>query len=263
MGHPAIVMAYGRTGSTAADAAARPGRGGGRRRPRLEPPRPGELARLERQGRLDEAIARARAIGNHKVAPALLQGARERLQRAQLGLDAPLPAPPAAWRGMPTKGTVKVLALLIRFSDYASKVGAAAHQAMLFGGGDPAAEPYESLHDYYVRSSYGQLDIQGDVLGWYNTGQPRSAVVESRAGREALIKKALDSLTRPATTSVATTTTATAASTTSSSCGPAPKASGRRSGGASRPPSTTRATGSTASASPRTRGRPKSRRRGR
>lgn len=62
----------------------------------LEPPRLGELARLERRGRLDVAVARARAIGNHKVAPALLQGARERLQRAQLGLDAPLPAPPPA-----------------------------------------------------------------------------------------------------------------------------------------------------------------------
>jgi len=158
----------------------------------LEPPRPGELARLERQGKLGEALRRAEALGNYKVAPGLVQSARARLERAALGL-APLDLPPVAWRGLPTKGTVKIPALLISFSDYAPTVSAQTYQSMLFGSGDPAQKPYESLHDYYLRSSYGQLDIQGTVLGWYHTGQPRSAVAETDAGREALIKQALQS----------------------------------------------------------------------
>jgi len=157
----------------------------------LEPPRPGELAQLKAQGKLDEALANAKAFGNYKVAPSLIQGALGRLQRAQLGLTAPVPPP--AWRGMPTKGNVKVLALLIRFSDYAPTQTVADYQSMLFGGGNAANEPYESLHDYYARSSYNQLNIQGNVLGWYNTGLPRSNVTQTGAGREALIAQALNS----------------------------------------------------------------------
>ena len=159
----------------------------------LAPPRPGELARLEKQGKLDEALARAKALGNYKVAPSLISDALGRIQRAQLGLTAPVPPP--ADRGMPTKGNVKVLALLISFSDYAPTVSAADYQSMLFGDGAPrraANAPYESLHDYYARSSYNQLNIGGNVLGWYNTGQPRSAVTQTGAGREALIAQALN-----------------------------------------------------------------------
>jgi M6 family metalloprotease-like protein len=155
----------------------------------LEPPRPGELARLASQGKLDEALARAKALGNYKVAPTLVQDALERIQRAQLGLTTP--APPPRWRGMPTTGNVKVLALLISFSDYLPSESASTYQSMIFGNGAAANEPYESLHDYYARSSYGQLNIQGDVLGWCTTNQPRSAVVQTDAGREALIKQAL------------------------------------------------------------------------
>ena len=48
------------------------------------------------------------------------------------------------------------------------------------------------MHDYYARSSYGQLDIQGDVLPWYDTGTPRSAVGTWNGAQEALIEQALD-----------------------------------------------------------------------
>ena len=156
----------------------------------LEPPREGELARLQRQGRLDEALGFAKALGNHKMSPALLENARMSAGRAVFGLTAP--APPPARRGMPTTGAVKVLALLIEFDDYRHSNEAPAIAAKLFGGGvDPGQFPYESLHDYYQRSSYDQLDIQGDVLGWYRTADDRSAVVETDVGREALIEKAL------------------------------------------------------------------------
>jgi M6 family metalloprotease-like protein len=161
----------------------------------LEPPDPGELARYAADGTLAARLARARSLGNAEVAPGLVGDAVARLQRAQLGVDLPLELPPPAWRGMPTKGTVRVLALLIDFSDTRHTTpadgGPGSVADKLFGEGAAADEPYESLHDYYARSSYGQLDIEGDVLGWYNTGKPRSAVAQTDAGREALIETAL------------------------------------------------------------------------
>ena len=182
----------------------------------LEPPRPGEIAQLKAQGKLDERLAFAKALGNYKVAPGLISDALGRIQRAQW------PHRAGAAAGLARHAHhrhVKVLALLIRFSDYAETVSAADYQSMLFGGGNAADEPYESLHDYYARSSYNQLDIQGNVLGWYNTGQPRSAVPMTGAGREKLINQALTTTTASATTSPSTTTMATASSTTSSSSG--------------------------------------------
>jgi M6 family metalloprotease-like protein len=156
----------------------------------LEPPREGELARLQRQGKLDEALGFAKTLGNHKMSPALLEHARMSAGRAVLGLTAP--APPPARRGMPTTGAVKVLALLIEFDDYRHTNEAATIAAKLFGGGVDAGQlPYESLHGYYRRSSYDQLDIQGDVLGWYRTADARSSVVETDGGRESLIEEAL------------------------------------------------------------------------
>ena len=156
----------------------------------LEPPREGELARLQRQGKLDEALGFAKALGNHRMSPALLENARRSAGRAVLGLTAP--APPLARRGMPTTGAVKVLALLIEFDDYRHSNEAATIAAKLFGGGVDAGQfPYESLHGYYQRSSYDQLDIQGDVLGWYRTAYARSSVATTDGGREALIEEAL------------------------------------------------------------------------
>jgi len=105
--------------------------------------------------------------------------------------------PPPAWRNLPTNGSVDVLAVLIEFGDTKHASSAATVTDKLYGDGDAAEEPYESLHDYYARSSYGQLNIQGDVLGWYDTGEPRPADPKSENGRtkvrEDLIEEALRS----------------------------------------------------------------------
>ena len=157
----------------------------------LEPPLPGELAKFRQDGSLPRRLARAREFGTEGIVPGMLKAAVQRLQRSALGAPT-LRTPPPAWRGMPTKGTVNVLAVPVSFSDYPPYSSQADLQDRLFGDGDPAAFPYESVHDYYARSSYGQLDIEGDVLPWYDTGQPRSAVGTSSARREALIESALD-----------------------------------------------------------------------
>jgi len=62
---------------------------------------------------------------------------------------------------------------------------------MLFSTGS-GGFPYESLHNYYDRSSYTQLNIQGNTLGWYSTAYPRSSIPTNYVGRENLIKEVLN-----------------------------------------------------------------------
>ncbi|HPA81718.1 MAG TPA: M6 family metalloprotease domain-containing protein, partial [Thermoanaerobaculales bacterium] len=122
--------------------------------------------------------AAARSIGNHRVAPHLAA----RLSSAK--------AVAAGW-GLPSQGSPRVLALLIAFSDYPGWTDPAAVDAKLFGDGDPMAHPYESLRNFYRRASYDLLEIGGSTLGWYTAPYPRSAVEQTTAGREAVIREAI------------------------------------------------------------------------
>jgi M6 family metalloprotease-like protein len=158
----------------------------------LEPPRPGELERYAQDGTLDARQARAAALGNDELAPGVTEYLETQAFKASAGARGPLAAPPLAWRGMPTTGNVKILALLIDFSNWPGANVPATISSKLFGGGTDATQyPYESLRNYYSRSSYSQLNISGDVLGWYHTGYPRSTVSQTRTGRENLIRDAL------------------------------------------------------------------------
>lgn len=163
------------------------------------PPRTGELEGYAADGTLAKRQAFARSIGNDKFDPELLARAKYNLQRMVLeeqGKRAELEqmAPPPAWRGMPTTGNVKVLCLLVEFNDY--RFNPANTQAMingaLFGNGDAANAPYESLQKYYQRSSYNKLTLQGNTLGWYRTAYNRSAVTQNYIGRENLIKEVIN-----------------------------------------------------------------------
>jgi M6 family metalloprotease-like protein len=157
------------------------------------------LEAYRRDGSLEARKAFARQMGNHRTDPNLLQATQARLQR--LAGSAPdgriLPLPPSAWRGMPTKGAVKLFVLLVDFSDYPHNDilnPTASVQARVFGDGDSAAAaPYESLRNFYRRASYNQLDFSGTVLGWYRPGYTRASVANTAAGRDGLIKEALRS----------------------------------------------------------------------
>ena len=167
----------------------------------LEPPTKEQIERYKRDGTLAARIAQAKSFGNHRMAPRLVSRKRERLGREALSLRATkdfpsravtrIAAPPPAWVGMPTQGTVKILALLIAFNDYPAVSTAATIAARLFGDGQGGA-PFDSLRNYYRRSSCNQLEIQGDVLGWYTTAYARSTIAETDAGRQSLIKEALN-----------------------------------------------------------------------
>ena len=165
----------------------------------LEPPTKEQLERYRQDGTLAARAAQARSYGNHKVSPRLASRTRDKLRllaadaaarRGALRQPVRITAPPPSWTGMPTKGTVKVLALLIAFNDYPGTTSASTMASRLFGDGQGGA-PFDSLRNYYRRSSYNQLEIQGNVLGWYTAPYARSTVAETDAGRQNLIKEAL------------------------------------------------------------------------
>ena len=165
----------------------------------LEPPTREQIERYRLDGTLAARVAQAKAFGNYKMAPRLVSRMSEKLRllamdrgtekQASRAVDR-IMAPPPGWTGMPTKGTVKVLALLIAFTDYPPTSPAATIASRLFGDGQ-GGPPFDSLRNYYRRSSYNQLEIQGNLLGWYTAPYARSAVVETDAGRQNLIKEAL------------------------------------------------------------------------
>lgn len=165
----------------------------------LEPPTKQQLAKYRLDGTLARRIADAKALGNDRVAPGLLQGFRTRLERARLKalgmstaeIDSLQPVfPPGNWKGLRNKGNNKVFVLLIDFPDYPASNTAASIDGKIFGDG-AGDFPRESLRNYYRRSSYSQLEIQGSTLGWYRPAYTRASVTQTDAGRENLIKEAL------------------------------------------------------------------------
>lgn len=166
----------------------------------MQPPTLVESDSLAAAGLLEDRSEFARSTGNHRGDPfqqrrALQRAARHYLEergvpQAELDVLLPAAAPPEGWQGMPTTGGVKVFALLIEFQDYGHTNAADTINEALFGAPAGGA-PYESLAAYYRRASYDQLHIGGVTLGWYKTNKKRSAVTPSSAGREALIKEAI------------------------------------------------------------------------
>jgi len=164
----------------------------------LEPPEKGQVERYALDGSLYWRIQNARALGNHLAAPGLVAGLRARLERLRpegrpngkwtAELASGLPA--GTTNTLPSKGAVKVLALLISFSDYPFVNAKGPIASKLFGDGD-GGWPYESLRNFYRRSSYNQLEIQGDVLGWHTPAYTRASMPMTTAARQALIKEAL------------------------------------------------------------------------
>lgn len=143
----------------------------------LEPPPPGARA----ASRTAALAGRGLANTSPNLDPALLPN-----------LYSPFTGSRSALRpsGLPSKGEPRMLILLIDFDDYPARPSDTPEELRerIFGAG--GAFPYESLTAYYRRSSYGRLNIRGDVLGWYRAGL-RSEVPQTREGRDALIRTAL------------------------------------------------------------------------
>jgi len=162
------------------------------------PPSPGELAVYKADGTLSTRVEFMREVANHKISAELLKQAMYKIDQlmAVEGLvEKTAMAPPPEWKGLPTTGVVKIPVIGIEFSDYPATYTPSDIEDVVFGDGDVLIGdpyPYESLANYYDRSSYGQLTITGNVLGWYDTGAPRASIPETSAGRRQLIKDALN-----------------------------------------------------------------------
>jgi len=130
-----------------------------------EPPRPGEIEALKKSGEYQKRLDNVRALGNHRIDKDLLKQAIQRakiqaLRQQGLSTDAISEAPPTARVGLPTKGTPKIFAMVIDFTDYPVYSGntTANLQSIIFGDGKVNGVlqnpfPYESLTNFYKRSS--------------------------------------------------------------------------------------------------------------
>lgn len=98
----------------------------------------------------------------------------EDLPQFTLGL-----APSAAIRKHPTTGAMKCLVLLVDFVDNPGQRLANDFRDMLFSAGTHATG---SMHDFYSENSYGQLDLQGQVVGWLRLPQPYAYYVGTDNG---------------------------------------------------------------------------------
>jgi len=131
--------------------------------------------------------------GEHREPdPFLVYDVRRNFEESTYGISSL--QPPPGWRGLPTKGTVKIPVFLVDFSDapHDPAQTVAEVQSKMFGNGN-GGYPYESLKNYYQRSSYNQLIINGEVYGWYRAAQPRDyyLALGRPQGRDALINEIL------------------------------------------------------------------------
>lgn len=171
----------------------------------LQPPTAEQLQRYRADGTLERRLADAQRFGNHRSDPRLVWRLHENLRAARaraLGLTPAQDdrfgtyAPPPAWQGgLPTRGNPKVLVLMVDFPDYAHTPNQTPSdvESKFFGAGNPSEAPYESLRNYYQRSSYNALNIQGNVLGWYRAQHNRSYYegLGDGPGQEVLMSEAI------------------------------------------------------------------------
>ncbi len=154
------------------------------------PPRPGEIEKYQKDGSLAKRLEFGDRYQNYKVHPDLVKRMKARFEAKQEGRVFDEKGFPYK-TGLPSKGTPRIFVLPIEFPDYPHTQDTARFQNFLFGNGDPANYPYESLKNYYFRSSYGQLTILGDVMPWHTASLNRADYTSSVVPA---IKEALNAL---------------------------------------------------------------------
>lgn len=80
---------------------------------------------------------------------------------------------------VPVLGVRKALVLLVDFSDQEATEPKEHFTELLFSQGTYAGG---SMRDYYKEVSYGQVDVQGEVFGWYRAPQPKSYYTNNEHG---------------------------------------------------------------------------------
>ena len=96
-------------------------------------------------------------------------------------------SPSRALRRRTTTGTVRCLVLLVDFSDNEGSRTPEEFRGLLFSRG---TYPTGSMRDYYAENSYGQLDVDGEVIGWLRLPEPYSFYADGQSGMGAYPRNA-------------------------------------------------------------------------
>ena len=105
----------------------------------------------------------------------------------------PLGAPPsiiraaAARASAPLRGTLRVIVVLVDFSDEPMTQTAAHYQDLFFSLG---VIPTKSVREYYREATNGLIDIQGDVVGPYRLPQTIAAYAHGASGTTSALPNA-------------------------------------------------------------------------
>ena len=148
-------------------------------------PSESELQAYAEDGTLDQRLAYQESLGNEEYDAGLIESARSREAAATSGASAYSQTVPGNWEsGMGSVGEAHVLALHVTFPDDEGEPAAQFPEGddvealqSLIGPvtegfestasgytGNEGYYPYESLHEYYYRSSYGKLSADGVAL---------------------------------------------------------------------------------------------------
>ena len=111
---------------------------------------------------------KARRVAEHR---------RALLQRGDFGgLNARVSAAGVSSSPTAVTGTIRVPAILLRYTDVGTGAGnaAAAYQSLLYDATAPAGRAY-SFRSFYGQLSDDQLTIDGSVIGWIQLAQPEAS----------------------------------------------------------------------------------------
>lgn len=145
----------------------------------MTPPSKAQLEQYKKDGTLQQRIETAKALNNHRFNPSLVKQFAQRNLAALKGgeqsqANNKQDATPLDGY-FPSVGAPKMLVLLVEFPDYQhADVNSRDYvSSRIFGTGDVNEFPYDSQREFYLRSSYKKLDIQGNVLDWFQTDYDR------------------------------------------------------------------------------------------
>lgn len=141
-----------------------------------QPPTKEQISKYKQDGTYEQRVQAIKALNNHQFNPALMQVfAKRRLATNEKTLNTANQESTPIDGAFPSVGSPKMLVLLVEFPDY-PKNGTNTRESVherIFGAGNPDEFPYDSHRNFYLRSSYNKLDIQGNVLDWYKTDYDR------------------------------------------------------------------------------------------
>ena len=152
----------------------------------IAPPDPDEMEKYKQDGTFPARLEFAKKLGCYKFHPDLVNRKITRMKKGVSFEQLPYST------GLPSSGNPKILVFLVEFPDYPHVNDVATFTDKLFGDGDLAEYPYESLTAYYQRSSYGALNISGDVYGWYTAQHNRKYYGTTYNKVKELIKEVFD-----------------------------------------------------------------------